>query len=229
MSKFTKRIGCTTDCWANLLRSNSSSVVQGLFNCPRCLPAIKYLVPFLIVLLIGGCPFTARVNVIPTKLSTVEKSPARVALVLTEDFTKYDHRFDNYDYPIGPALHDYALNLTENRFHEVSVCTNETEAIGKKMDAILIPQVSKMVRGEGVGFGAKRNMIIIVEWTLKDGKGSRVLVKLPVTAEGEVPAPIAFVEPQRMGELVSVLFDDLSKKTQSAFLKSLDINSLGGK
>ena len=224
---------------AFVTRSITTKVAEEISTSTGFCSSIRCLTLVVAAFLSTGCisgTYTAKVNVVPTTLPVTNRSASKVALILEKSFTEYSRRFrstasdnggaGNDYYPIGSPLRSYALNLTENRFREVSVFGSESEAIGK-CDAILIPRVSKMVQGWRVGYFSKLSMIIVVEWTLKDKSGEKVLAAIPVSAEAEVPQANGFLIEGRMGQLISVLFDNLSKSTQASFLECKEMSNPG--
>ncbi len=129
--------------------------------------------------------------------------------------------------PLGAALHDYAKNVAESNFRQVSIYASAAEAVGQA-DAILIPKVSKTDESYGIGFGTKHSMVIVVEWSLKDRDNQKDLWLDTVDGRAEVPEPTVFTRNSSQRKLVQKMFDDLSAKTQKEFAESVEIKKLAG-
>lgn len=202
-------------------------------NTPRfalVLAAARCLVLPALVGLTSGCAHTMRVNVNPATLAPCEKSPARIALVLNKDFTEYTHTMhmmgDSYVSRLGPPLQDYAKNVTQHVFTEVSVHPTAAEAAGKA-DAILIPKVVKFDESYGLWAASKHQMVMIMEWNLKDRDNQRDLWLDSIDARGEGRMGNLFNYKNNHLKLLQSLFDDLSAKTQKALLESAEIKQFG--
>jgi hypothetical protein len=171
-----------------------------------------------------------RVNVKPATLAACDKSPARIALVLNKDFTEYKHTMsmmgDTYVSPLGPPLQEYAKNVTQHVFSEVSVHTTAAEAAGKA-DAILIPKVTKVDESYGLWAASKHQVVMIVEWNMKDRDNQKDLWLDSIDAHGEGKMGGVFNYKSKHLKVMQTLFDDLSAKTQKALLESPEIRQLG--
>ena len=169
------------------------------------------------------------VDVKRAALAAIPKSPARIALVLDKSFTEYTHEMnmvgDKYVSPLGPALREYARNVTENRFGQVSVHASPEDAAGK-VEAILIPKVAKFDESYGLWAGSPHNVVMIVEWSLKDRDNQRELWLDSIDARAEGKMGNVFSYKRNHRDLMQRLFEDLSIKTQKAFEHSGEINLL---
>ncbi len=187
------------------------------------------LVPALAALA-SGCAHTMNVNVKPATLAPCAKLPARVALVLNKDFTEYTHTMhmmgDSFVSRLGPPLQDYAKNVTQHVFTEVSVHPTAAEAAGKA-DAILIPKVTKFDESYGLWAASKHQTVMIMEWNLKDRDNQKDLWLDSIDARGEGKMGNAFTFKSNHLKVLQSLFDDLSAKTQKALLESPEIRQIG--
>src|SRR5262245_40748234 len=88
-----------------------------------------------IALLAAGCTHVYEVNVPPTELPSLAKNPAHVALVLDPGLTGFDLRYeamgDTFVFPLGAGLEDYAKNVAQTHFREVTVFPTAQQAAGK--------------------------------------------------------------------------------------------------
>jgi hypothetical protein len=192
--------------------------------------AAKLLVLSGLLCLTPGCAHTMKVNVKPATLPACDKSPARIALVLDKDFTNYMHTMcmmgDSYVSRLGPPLQEYAKNVTQHVFTEVSVHPTAAEAAGKA-DAILIPKVTKFDESYGLWAASKHQMVMIMEWNLKDRDNHKDLWLDSIDARGEGKMGNVFSYKGNHLKILQGLFDDLSAKTQKALLESPEIKRLG--
>ena len=194
------------------------------------LAAARMLVLPALLCLTPGCAHTMRVNVKPATLAACDKSPARIALVLNRDFTEYKHTMsmmgDTYVSPLGPPLQEYAKNVTQHVFSEVSVHATAAEAAGKA-DAILIPKVTKVDESYGLWAASKHQVVMIVEWNMKDRDNQKDLWLDSIDARGEGKMGGILNYKSKHLKVMQTLFDDLSAKTQKALLESPEIKQLG--
>jgi hypothetical protein len=194
------------------------------------LAAARLLVLPALLCVTSGCAHTMQVNVKPTMLPACDKSPARIALVLDRDFTEYKHTMrsmgDSFVSPLGPPLQEYAKNVTQHVFTEVFVHPTAAEAAGKA-DAILIPKVTKLDESYGLWAASKHQMVMIMEWTLKDRDNQKDLWLDSIDARGEGKMGNGFTYKGNHLKILQHLFDDLSVKTQKALLESPEIRQLG--
>jgi hypothetical protein len=121
-------------------------------------------------------------------LPACDKYPARIALVLNKDLIEYKHTMsmmgDSYVSPLGPPLQEYARNVTQHVFSEVSLYPTAAEAAGKA-DAILIPKVTKFDESYGLWAATKHQVVLIMEWNLKDRDNQKDLWLDSIDAHGE--------------------------------------------
>ena len=194
------------------------------------LAAARLLVLPALLCLTPGCAHTMRVNVKPATLAACDKSPTRIALVLNKDLIEYKHTMsmmgDTYVSPLGPPLQEYAKNVTQHVFSEVSVHTTAAEAAGKA-DAILIPKVTKVDESYGLWAASKHQVVMIVEWNMKDRDNQKDLWLDSIDAHGEGKMGGVFNYKSKHLKVMQTLFDDLSAKTQKALLESPEIKQLG--
>jgi hypothetical protein len=194
------------------------------------LAAARLLVLPALLCLTPGCAHTMRVNVKPATLPACDKSPARIALVLNKDFTEYKHTLssmgDSYVSPLGAPLQEYAKNVTQHVFSEVSVHPTAAEAAGKA-DAILIPKVTKFDESYGLWAASKHQVVMIMEWNLKDRDNQKDLWLDSIDARGEGKMGNGFTYKGNHLKVMQRLFDDLSAKTQKALVESPEIRQLG--
>lgn len=182
-----------------------------------------------LISLTPGCAHTMRVNVTPATMAPSDKSPARVALVLNKDFTDYTHTMhmmgDSYVSHLGPTLQDYAKSVTEHIFSDVSVHSTAADAAGKA-DAILIPKVVKFDESYGLWAASKHQMVMILEWNLKDRDNQKDLWLDSIDARGEGKMGNIFSFKSDHLKILQMLFDDLTAKTQKAMNESVEIKQL---
>lgn len=204
---------------------------NNIARSPLVLTAGRLLALAALVCLGSGCVHTMRVNVKPAALAACEKSPAHVALVLDKDLTGYTHTLktamgDSFVSPLGQPLQDYATNVAQHVFTRVSVHPTAAEAAGKA-DAILIPKVTKFDESWGLWAASKHQVVLIMEWNLKDRNNQRDLWldSIDARAEGKMGNMFSFKSDHLA--LMKRLFDDLSAKTQKALLDSSEIRQLG--
>ena len=206
------------------MKSNNTAPLGLIITGARLLvlPALLCLTP--------GCTHTMRVNVKPATLAACDKSPARIALVLDKDLTEYKYTRhamgDSYVSPLGPPLQNYAKNVTQHVFTEVSVHPTAAEAVGKA-DAILIPKVTKFDESYGLWAASKHQVVLIMEWNLKDRDNQKDLWLDSIEARGEGEMGGIFNYKGKHLEVMQKLFDDLSAKTQKALLESPQVRQLG--
>src|ERR1017187_894458 len=194
------------------------------------LAAARLLVLPALLCLTPGCTHTMRVNVKPAILAACDKSPARIALVLDKDLTEYKftrHAMgDSFVSSLGPPLQDYAKKVTQHVFTEVSVYPTAAEAAGKA-DAILIPKVTKFDESYGLWAASKHQMVMIMEWTLRDRDNQKDLWLDSIDARAEGKMGNVFSYKSNHLKVLQRLFDDISAKTQKALLESPEIKQLG--
>ena len=177
----------------------------------------------------AGCTHVMPVTVKSAALLSVPKTPVSIALVLDKDFVQYKHALhmmgDTFSSPLGPALQDYATNVTANQFAQVAVYASSAEAAGKA-DGILIPKVSKIDESYGLWKNSEHNMVMIIEWTLKDRLNQKDLWLDSIDARGHGHMGNSFTYKKQHLQLMQELFDDLSQKTQKAFEASTEFKKL---
>lgn len=177
-----------------------------------------------------GCTHTMKVNVKPAALAACDKCPARVALVLDKDLAEYKYTRhamgDSYVSHLGQPIQDYAKNVTQHVFREVSVHATAAEAAGKA-DAILIPKVAKFDESYGLWAASKHQVVLVIEWSLKDRDNQKDLWLDSIDARGEGSMGGIFNYQGKHLAVMQNLFDDLSAKTQKALLESPEIRRLG--
>jgi hypothetical protein len=192
--------------------------------------ATRLLVLAALLCVTPGCTHTMKVKVKPTALAACDKSSARVALVLDKDLTEYKYTRhtmgDSFVSPLGQPLQDYARNVTQHVFTEVSVHPTSAEAAGTA-DAILIPKVAKFDESYGLWAASKHQVVLIVEWSLKDRDNQKDLWLESIDARAEGKMGGIFNYKGKYLKVMQKLFDDLSAKTQKAFLESPEIKRLG--
>ncbi len=178
---------------------------------------------------VSGCAHMMNVNVKPATLAASTKSPARIALVLNKSFTSFtDTRHmmgDTYVSRLGPALEDYAKNVTQNVFGEVSVYPSAAEAAGKA-DAILTPKVLKFDESYGVWAGSDHQMVMIIKWTMMNRDDQRFLWLDSIEARGEGKMGNLFTYKKNHLKVLQRLFNDLGAKTQKALLEIPEVKPL---
>ena len=183
-----------------------------------------------VLCLAAGCTHTMKTSVKPATLPAVAKSPAKIALVLGKDFTEYKHEMhmmgDTFLSPLGAPLQDYASNVTKHCFSEVTAYSTPTEAAGKA-DAILTPKVTKIDESYGIWAASKHNMVMVMQWTLRDRDNQKELWLESLDARAEAKMGNLFSYKKQHLQLMQSLFDDLSLKTQKAFTESPQLKQLG--
>ena len=193
------------------------------------LNVIRLLLLSALLGLTSGCVHSMRVNVKPTMLPACDKSPAHIALVMDKDFTEYKHTMkmmgDSFVSALGPPLQEYAKNVTQHVFAEVTIHPTAADAVGKA-DAILIPRVTKLDESYGLWAASKHQVVLIMEWNLKDRNNQKDLWLDSIDAHGEGKMGNGFNYKSHHLEVMQKLFDDLSAKTQKALLESPEIQQL---
>ena len=116
--------------------------------------------------------------------------------------------------------------MTQHVFSEVSVHPTAAEAAGKA-DAILIPKVTKFDESYGLWAASKHQMVMIMEWTLKDRDNQKDLWLDSIDARAEGKMGNVFSYKSNHLKVLQRLFDDISAKTQKALLESPEIKQLG--
>ena len=206
------------------MKSNNTAPLGSIITGARLL-----VLPALLCLT-RGCTHTMRVNVKPATLGACDRSPARIALVLDKDLTEYKYTRhamgDSFVSSLGPPLQDYAKKVTQHVFTEVSVYPTGGEAAGKA-DAILIPKVVKFDESYGLWAASKHQVVLIMEWNLKDRENQKDLWLDSIEARGEGSMGGVFNYKGKHLKVMQMLFDDLSAKTQKALLESREVGQLG--
>ncbi len=185
----------------------------------------------LLVLQFMGCTHVTTIPIATTSLPPTDKSPAKVALVLEKQFSEFKYQLkqmgDTFEYPLGEAFQNYARNVTGSRFAQVSIFPVAPES-AEGIDGILFPKVVKVEESRGLFTWTERRVVAVVEWTLKDRYNQKIIWLNTFDAEaGRVPGPAWHVK-ENEGRLFQDLFDQLSLKTQKAFVESKEFELLGG-
>lgn len=187
---------------------------------------------WLLVLAVGaatGCTHTTKINVSPTQLPAQGKSPARAALVLDSELKDFKYQFgmmgDKFVYLLGPSLEQYARNVVGHAFSAVTVHSTAQEA-ADKADTVLIPKAIKADQSSGIWAWDDRNLILVVEWTLKDARNQSVLWLKPIEAKATETGGNLFTYKSHERKLFQKLFDDLNVKTFEALMSSPEIMRL---
>jgi hypothetical protein len=176
----------------------------------------------LVLTLANGCTHLRPVSVQQTNLPSAQLLPHHAALVITEEFANYKHEFsamgDTWVHPYGPALQDYARNVTGRSFQQVDVVPSEEKAISLTSDdLILIPRAVKCDNSVGVWAWEKNNLTLVVEWTAKDRASQNTVWLKTITANASEAGGNAFTQGKHDRIQSQKLFDDLSLKTYNAF------------
>ena len=119
-----------------------------------------------------GCTHLYKVEPKMTAVHADTKIQASVALVLDkalEDFHyEYNDMGDTFIFPYGPALKDYARNVTIAVFENVSIVSSPAELSGKSADLILHLKGVKAEQKHTALNSRMSQWIIVVEWTARD-------------------------------------------------------------
>ena len=182
-------------------------------------------------LLLCGCTSVEEINVKPAPSATLavkEPWPLHVALVLDEGFTNYSYTWSVVGtdvLPLGPSLAQYARQVCEAAFRTVTVVPN-VEAGAGKADCVLIPRVTGANLEVPTTAFSKPEMVIMVEWTMKD-RGAQKPLWL-TTIEGKTKEAAGNMWTYRKHRRIrnQKLFDDLARNTAAAFAGSLEIKRL---
>jgi hypothetical protein len=205
---------------SSVVKPSCASVCRARRRPARPVPLI-ILVAFLG--LAAGCVHERNIAIAPTQLTSCQKAPVKVALVMGTNFTRRliqkDLVTDHSVTPIGRALVDYARNVTGSVFSNVVVLDTPDAATGT-VDAILIPRVVKVDETYGMWADSKRSLLIEVEWTMKDGNNQGTLWSTSLSGQAEDVMGSAFTTSSRNAKVLRATFDDLSQKTQKALLES---------
>jgi len=177
-----------------------------------------------------ACTHLEKVNVKPTPLAAGTKLPARAALVLDDAFTK--HQFetkamgDKWIFPFGPALEEYAKNVSAHCFAKVTTYPSPGAAAGQDVDIILHPKALKTEQAMGVMAWSDRKFVLQVEWVARDRANKNTVWLQGITGEGVNQAGNMFTGKRNQDILFQRLFDDLSRKTVEAIQNSPELRSV---
>ena len=191
----------------------------------------------------AGCAHMKEVKVQPSPLpprTGEQKVPVRVALVLDDTLSGHKLESKQGAYLLGPALTQYARQVTESTFTQVATFLS-LDAAANQADVILHPAPGKTeATGSAtvdpfasMGVRGKRYIMLVVEWTLLDRTGKDTLWLRGVAGNSSRTvtfAQIVGVSPtgnKRERIAFQALFDDLAQRTQKAFDESQEIQRLG--
>jgi hypothetical protein len=192
----------------------------------------KIVLALLLLISSSACVRTMTVSPHKTVLPESSKKPITVALVLGKEFANYHfaHKTvpvfgDTLDYPFGPVLQEYALNVASNRFS--AVITHDAVAPATDVaDAILVPRVYKVDESLGRFAFSKHHITISIEWTIRSSDAQRVIWLSTIEASAEGNMGNLFTGSANQKRLLQALFDDLTTKTVTAFASAREINEL---
>lgn len=183
-------------------------------------------------LMLTGCTHVQKVQIGTTMLaarSGEQKLPLKAVLQLDGELTGYEFSWsmmgDNWKYPLGGDLGNYARNVARSVFAEV----REGGAPPAAGEVILRPRVAKMDHAiEGFAAWSKRNLILKVEWTLSDVGAKDPLWLATVEARASHNAGNVFTMKGAERKLFQELFDNLSTNTVATMRNAPEIRKRAG-
>ncbi|MCX6906713.1 MAG: hypothetical protein NTY01_01580 [Verrucomicrobia bacterium] len=187
----------------------------------------------LIAVLGVGCTHMGKVqpNIAPVVHGTT-KIPANVALVLDRELDGFQYKFnmmgDTWQYPFGPALKDYARNVTSGLFENVSVVSSPAEVSGKTVNLIMRVKGVKAEQTMPSTAFELRKFTLVVQWTVRDGADAKDIWIKTLSGYAEEPGGNIFTGETHEKLMFQKLFDDLTKKTVDAMTQSPEL-ARGGK
>jgi hypothetical protein len=182
-------------------------------------------------LALSSCTTVEKINVKPSPLGEAfgrERFPLHVALVLDEGFTNYTYRRPTIGtevFPLGPSLAQYARHVCGTAFQSVTAVSNVQQVSGKEQ-CVLIPRVVGASFEQALSGLSEPEMVVIVEWTLKDRAAQTVLWLATVEGKSKEVMGTSFTYQKHKRIRYQKLFDDLSRNTAAAFANSPEIKHL---
>lgn len=180
-------------------------------------------------LALSGCSNVNTVVIKPSPrvASTGTPAPVHVALLLDAEFTGYRWRPapKGMVYPLGDALRRLAEDVVRSEFRQVTVVPDAAAAVNRA-DAVLYPRVVKIEQVLPIWAYSERELVIVIEWTLKDRANERVVWLTTVRADATEKAGTAFSMKRHEQALFQRVFDGLAEKSAIAMRESPEIGRL---
>ena len=185
------------------------------------------------IMAMGGMGCTHMRTVEPNITVVHAKTPvqASVALLFDKSLDNFDYNFsmmvDKWHYPFGPALKDYARNVTSAVFKNVSVLSSPAEIPGRNADIVLTLKAGKAEQTMPSSMFGKRKFTLIVEWTARDRTNTKDLWIKTITGCAEETRGHMFNFYKHEKLLFQKVFYDLNKKTVDAMMQSPELARAG--
>jgi hypothetical protein len=178
-----------------------------------------------------GCTHMAKISVTQPAVTVVARQPIAVALVLDPAFCNYQYQVskmgDKFVWPFGASLCDYARNVTQGVFEHVDLYdqTNNLK-VTKPVAAVFHPKVAKVNQLLPSFAWQKRQILLVVEWTMKDGQDDKTMWVGAIEGAAEETTGNLFTGGGHDRKIMQALFDDLTRKTQKALMEAPEVNGL---
>lgn len=182
-------------------------------------------------LVLSSCTTVQEVKVEPSPLGEVLGSkplPVHVALVLDSAFSNYTYRRPTIGtevFPFGPSLVEYARHVCGTAFQHVTEVSS-AQQVSQNEPYVLIPRVVGASFEQALSGLSEPEMVLLVEWVLKDRAADKALWLQTVEGKSREPMGTSFTYQKHKRIRHQELFDDLSRNTAAAFASSVEIKQL---
>lgn len=174
-----------------------------------------------------GCGFTHKISAKPfEELSSKEKIPLHVELLLSPDFCDYkftrQRGLDWHVFPLGEAFCNGSKILANAAFTEVSVASGEAIPSGNRIDAKLIPKLVSVNHFMPMVAWQIQEAVIIIEWKLVDINGKMIWVDT-VQGKGRNKLGPALTGLRNNQETMQMAVDDLFLNSLNSIMSSQEV------
>jgi len=201
------------------MKNPNSRNKSSLFACALALGVAFFL---------AACSNVQKVAYRPPSMAGIQKHPLRVALVLDKAFTEYTlgGNKEIYTYPLGDYLRQSALDVARSTFSDVKQFDSIASASqSTESDAILIPKLVK-VEARRVGMAwAKREILVVLEWTMKQRASQKTVWLATVEGTASNKVGTGFSMDRRDREAMQAALEDASRKSINAVQSAQEIKA----